>query len=86
MLLLLAQFGASAHAITHLGDPPEGSATAGMCEWCAAYPDVMGSVPPSAAPAIIAPSSEAPAAAGKTFRDLPPPRLAYRSQAPPRLS
>ena len=87
LLLLLAQLGASAHALSHLQKQPDADSTVTVCQWCVAYASLDGPTPPrDASPRAL----EAP-------RLLPPPvattrfcgvrqRLAYRSQAPPFVS
>jgi hypothetical protein len=82
--LLLAQIAAFAHAAEHLAD--EGGLPEPACEWCAAYAP-FGAAAPAASPSQIAVAPQSlPGAARELPFPIPPPRIAYRAQAPPVLS
>ncbi len=85
-LLVLAQIGAAAHALTHLSVSDEDSHHEPVCEWCAVYGHLGAAAPMTLLPHVPAPP-----------HGSPPPRpqhhfatllllLAYHSQAPPILS
>ena len=84
-LLLLAQFGASAHALSHLEDLGDARAEA-VCTWCLAHADPLGPAPHPQL-AGLSPLLQLECAPVEEAAPSPLPfRHAYRSQAPPLCS
>lgn len=86
MLLVLAQIGAISHALSHLADGSDGGPPGGVCEWCVACTHLTDAAPGADAARIAPPQGLTPAPIAETGCTGIPCRLAYRSQAPPRLS
>jgi len=85
LLLVLAQTLAAAHAIGHGLGQDEGGAPNPVCEWCAAFGH-LGAALPGGAVSLPAPPIAWIATAAPGFALHLPLCLAYRSQAPPRIS
>ena len=90
LIVLVAQFGAQAHAYTHLGkntDPAQNSAHRTPCVECSAFAPLLAAVSGDSYPTIAAvvepPAIAATLAAGIHRAAL---RTAYRSRAPPAQS
>jgi hypothetical protein len=84
VLLLMAQIGASAHRLSHLGDEPDSDAAGTTCAWCSAYATSLdGAAPDAPAPRLVPrqPGVSAPVEPAAPIRLRL--ALAYRSQAPP---
>ena len=86
VLLLVAQVGAAAHELSHLGDRPDSDLVRGTCVWCPAFAGLTGAPPHAPAPHPVPAARVEPAAAEPVAPILLRLALAYRSQAPPRRS
>jgi hypothetical protein len=86
LLLVLAQAMAAAHVLSHIGEQPESGKPLESCKWCVSCAHLLDDAAPPTAALAAATVPPVPFTAGV----LPacvflPARLAYRSQAPPRL-
>jgi hypothetical protein len=90
LIVLVAQFGAQAHAYTHLAkspDPLQRGAHPALCVECGAYAPLLAAVTGVSYPAIatvVEPPSIAAILAAGIHRAAP--CTAYRSRAPPAQS
>ena len=87
LIMLIAQFGAQAHAYTHLAKPRdtvERGTHPAPCVECSAFAPLLAAVSGDSYPAI-ATVVEPPAIAATLATGVRPaaPRTAYRSRAPP---